>query len=325
MKDLQTILIGQLIGDSFLSPYRSHVQKKTKTLKDNQNHFNSSFISKYRVSTLLTDFSFLTIQSILTETEAIPFQKKLAKKIQLWILSMPSQMDWYQFKSIIKLWFKTNPLKSGSNSIKGEHLVRVPIIAAYYSDISKTRDLFIKASTMITHNNNSAISVAQGLGNFISYLVTNKYLPNKNELFKLLTETHTTDFGWNTYVRTLIKELDSPLEHFLISIKSQNGISNFSMAIAAFSIYVVYHNDTCEDAFNMIISVGGETGIVGSLAMSYFSILYGIPSFYNQAKIIPKISDKESTEKIAFNYFWGKVFLKNLILKPIFWKNKVFK
>ncbi len=324
MEDLKNILIGQLIGDSFLSPYRSHAEKKNKPNK-NKNNFNQSSTNKYKVGSLLTDFSFLTLQSILTETEAIPFQKKLAKKIQFLILSLTSPMDWSQFKSIMKLWFKANPLKSGSNSIKGEHLARVPIIAAHHSNYHKKRDLFIKASTMITHNNNSAISVAQGLGNFISYLVNNKYLPNKNELLKLLTETHTTDFGWNTYVRTLVKEIDSSLEHFLISIKSQNGISNFSMAIAAFSIYVVYHNDTCEDAFNMITSVGGETGIVGSLSMSYFSILYGIPSFYNETKIIPKIKDEESIEKIALDYFWGKIFFKNLILKPIFWKTKFLK
>ena len=184
--------------------------------------------------------------------------------------------------------------------------MRVPIIALNFSNDEINRNLYIKASTSMTHNSEQAIACSIGMGNFITYLAKEKTLPDKNILIAILKVVENEQ--WNKYIDILISGLELNLEEFLKSINCSKGVTGYIMHTAIFSIYVLYSN---KNIFEQIANAGGDTDSVGAFTAACQSLIDTSHIITeNNSKMFPK--NFNSSEN-----FWLKLILKNLCLIPI--------
>jgi ADP-ribosyl-[dinitrogen reductase] hydrolase len=310
---MKNLILATMLGDSLLLPYEGLNKKLAKKRFEKYQCKQSLFFSK-GITSDDTDHMLMTAQTLLTTTSVDEFKKTLSKKLKLWLLTIPLGIGLTTLKSIIKMYlgFSSSGIFSSGNG----PLMRVPVIALYYSENKEKRDEFVKASTELTHKNNDAISASQAVANFIAF-INKKKIPNKEILKKVLLDVKNQDSIWTNYVFLLIDNLEQPLEIFLKKLKCEKFVSGYIMHTAIFSFYLMYHSQNLNDAFKKIILASGDTDTIGALVATYYSQLTPNEIDFSLLNLIPHVDIKASTEEIIFKNFWSNLIIKNLISIPI--------
>jgi ADP-ribosyl-[dinitrogen reductase] hydrolase len=327
--DLKPLLIAQMIGDSFLLPYEN-LNKKLAQKRFAKYHFKQSlcFGLGYGMTSDDTDHMLMTAQALLEHDDVDAFQKSLARKLKWWLMTFPAGIGKATLQSVMRLWLGVSPKHSGIRSSGNGPLMRVPVIAQFYSgndeiDANKRHE-FIKASTIITHKNNDTVVATQGMGNFIAWISQNKRLPDKTELGQILWNTPIKDDTWTRYVTILTRHIDLPLNDFIekLGCKTNHGVSGYIMHTAPFVIYVLYHlkhihSLSYQDAFALIIQAGGDTDTIGAIVSACLGVLE--PQEFNAqiTQLFPKVNLEDLENHLIYSHFWSRLWLKNLIAFPV--------
>lgn len=325
--NLKPLFISQMIGDSFLLPYEN-LNKRLAQKRFAKYQFRQSlcFGLGYGMTSDDTDHMLMSAQTLLEHDNVDDFQKALAKKLKWWLLTFPAGIGKATLQSIIRLWFGVSPKHSGIRSSGNGPLMRVPVIAQFYSNDSDTekRHEFIKASTIITHNSNDTVASAQGMGNFIAWIAQHQCLPDRTELGQILWDIPIKDDIWTRHVTILTRHLDLPLNEFIekLGCKTSHGVSGYIMHTAPFVIYVLYQLKTIDslsyqDAFRLIIQAGGDTDTIGAIVSACLGVLQ--PQDFNSeiGKLFPLVNLEDSQEHMIYSHFWFRLFVKNLFAFPV--------
>lgn len=274
-KDLETakklkLLKGGIIGDSLLLPYE-FLNKDKGHKRYLKYGLTQSLIEDNGMTSDDSDHLMMTYQSLVKSSNKEDFQKILARKLKVWIFTLPIGMGFTTIKAIIKLLIGFSPIKSGINSLGNGPLMRVSVISAYFSDDEFKRNEYIKASSEITHNNEQAIQITQLIGNVIAYVYTNNKKPTYEELLTLLKCSD--DSLTEKYIKILIDNVDKDLYTFLKAIDSTKEVTGYIMTSSVFILYVLYNAKDYKEAFEMIIEGAGDTDTIGAVIGSMFALL----------------------------------------------------
>ncbi len=307
-KNILKLIKCHAIGDSLLLPYE-FLRKDLSIKRFNRIGIKQSLIFNYGMTSDDHDHLIMTYQALKYNESVVDFSISLSRKLRFWILCLPIGIGKTTLFSIIKLWFGFSPSNSGINSSGNGPMMRIPVIASFFANDEEKRNSFIRASTVITHNSNQAISCSLGLGNFISYLYRNKALPKKGELKEILVVENNQ--VWIDYIDILVDSLYLPLEKFLEKINCSKGVTGYIMHSSVFSVYVLYHHKK-EHIFSQIAKAGGDTDTIGAFCASCLSLI-------NTNAVIS--TDNVKILFLTDNYsninFWFFLILKNLLLIPI--------
>jgi ADP-ribosyl-[dinitrogen reductase] hydrolase len=338
--NLKPLLIGQMIGDSFLLPYEG-LNKRLGKKRFLDSGFKQSLFLNYGMTSDDTDHMLMTAQALLDSYHNVSlFQKKLAWKLQFWFCTLPPGIGMATLKSIVRLWLGFSPTRSGVKSSGNGPLMRTPIIALYYAHDREKRQSFIKASTEITHRNADAIAASQGMGNFIAWLAVHGTLPNKISLKEILSDIAEPDKIWTHYVNITVDNLDKPMNEFIHILYRHShfsdkaihigGVSGYIMHTAPFCLYVLYHmqnkqnnthtnqnNELYQNAFKLIIEAGGDTDTIGAIVGACLGVLGAVNFEPALFKLFPFIDFKATQERLIYQHFWKKLLLKNLCCIPL--------
>lgn len=306
-QNLLNLLKSHAIGDSILLPYE-FLRKDLAIKRFNRVGMKQSLIFNYGMTSDDHDHLIMTYQA-LKHNNVVDFSISLSRKLRIWLLCFPIGIGKTTLFAIVKLWFGVSPNNSGIKSSGNGPMMRVPIIGTFYANDNEKRNLFIRASTVITHNSNQSISCSLGLGNFIAYLHRNKSLPKKEKLKDILIVEDNQI--WIDYVDILIDSLCLPLENFLEKIKCSKGVTGYIMHSSVFSIYVLY-NHKKEHIFSQIAKAGGDTDTIGAFCAACMSLIESNAIINTDNKKILLLTDGTQNTK-----FWLFLILKNVLLIPI--------
>lgn len=299
------LLKSHAIGDSLLLPYE-FLRKDLAIKRFEKIGIKQSLFFNYGLTSDDYDHLLLTDIALKSSVDVEHFKRVLARNLKFWLLCLPIGIGMTTLKSIVKLMLGFSVNNSGVNSSGNGPLMRVPIIALNFAHDEVNRNLYIKASTCITHNSEQAIACSIGMGNFVAYLAKNGSLPDKNILIQILKVGKNEQ--WNKYIENLITGLELNLEEFLKLINCSKGVSGYIMHTAIFSVYVLYSN---KNIFEQIAKAGGDTDSVGALTASCQSLI-------DTSQIITENNSKMFPRNFhSSEHFWFKLILKNLCLIPI--------
>lgn len=264
------LIKGGIIGDSLLLPYE-FLNKEQGHKRYLKYGLRQSLIEDNGMTSDDSDHLMMTYQSLVKSLNKEDFQKILARKLKFWIFTLPIGIGLTTIKAIIKLLIGFSPMKSGINSLGNGPLMRVSIIAAYFSNDEFKRNEYIKASSETTHNNDETVKMTQIIGNVIAFVYENNKKPTKEELLKLLTCSNSP--LTEKYIKVLLNNLNSDLKTFLNAIDSNKMVTGYIMTSSVFILYVLYNAKDYKEAFEMIIEAAGDTDTIGAVIGSMFALL----------------------------------------------------
>lgn len=310
---IKDLILGTMLGDSLLLPYEN-LNKKLAIKRFNKYGYKQSLFLSKGITSDDTDHMFITLQVLLKTNSEKEFKKYLSKKLKLWLLTCPLGIGLTTLKAILKMYLGFS--NSGIYSSGNGPLMRVPIIALYYKHDCEKRENFIEVSTILTHKNEDTVLASKAIGNFVAYLANNQQLPNQESLQEILN-FKTQNKNWHQYATLLVENINLPQEEFLKKINCEKLVSGYIMHTSIFSIYLMHHSYNMKDSFEKIIQASGDTDTIGALIGTYWSLLNSKEIDDSLLNIIPAIDTNQSIEKIANQYFWSKLIIKNLISLPI--------
>ena len=149
------VLLGTAVGDAIGLPTEGLSRRRVKKII--KLPLAHRFIGGYGMLSDDTDHTIFVSQSLLASNRDLnKFRKSLACRLKLWLLCLPAGVGLATLRSILKLWIGISPAHSGVYSAGNGAAMRSAPIGAYLSDDPERMREFVKASTLITHNDPKA-------------------------------------------------------------------------------------------------------------------------------------------------------------------------
>lgn len=266
--DLKPCMLAHAYGDSLLLPYE-FMPKKKALARFLCFGMKQSFLFGKGITSDDTDHLLLTGVALCQTRDSEAFAKKLGSYLKGWLLTLPPGIGLATLKSCLKLLVGVHPSKSGVFSAGNGPMMRVPILATYFSDNINLRHEYIKASTLITHSDPKALDCAIALGDFIAYITRTKAKPSLPMLMQIL------DPVLQYFEFSFFNDKVIPDRTKLVNLmKCSKGVSGYSIHTLAFVIQIVMTTSSPEELITAIIEGAGDTDTIGAIAMSCASALY---------------------------------------------------
>lgn len=323
-EELKKMFQLHAIGDSICLPYE--FLKKTKIDKRIKKYGLMQTLIPYKngigVTSDDTDHFILTLKALINYQSPEQFQKKLAWYLRFWFFTLPPGIGLSTLKSIIKLWLFI-PLKyAGVKSSGNGPLMRMPIISMILAN-NKNRLDYLNMSTELTHKGLEINTITNQMSNLFVEIYKNKKLPEKEKLKNIFILNNEKELNnWNETLKIFFDSKDENLSDFLNKIKCEKGVSGYAVHTAIFIMYVLYNTKSIEEAFNMVIEVGGDTDTIGAILGSYLSLIYtlDVENLKKWNHLINLNLENDISIHIKEKNIWliqMNILIKNLISTPI--------
>jgi ADP-ribosyl-[dinitrogen reductase] hydrolase len=332
---IKGLLLGTAVGDSVGLPAEGISRRRNKLLFRGKWH--QGLIFDYGMISDDTEHTIFIAQCLIAcgDSEEI-FIKRLAWCLKLWLLSLPAGVGLATLKSIVKLWLRFSPLKSGVYSAGNGAAMRSSIIGAYFANNLPKLDVFVTLSTKITHSDPRALIGAKAIAYITAWIIREdlKECPDIDELEAILRLIEDKETEWLNLTDQLIYSLKQGLSvsEFAELIGQKKGISGYVYKTVPMAIYAwYYHFDNFQDALEAVFNCGGDTDTTGAITGALCGVTGGesaIPrqwiekifDFPRNPQLLIKIADKLTEninnhyqKNIPVNYDWWWILPRNLL------------
>lgn len=266
-------LLGTAVGDAVGLPYEGLSRRRAKRLLGLPDR-HRLLLGRGMISDD-TEHACMVAQALIASGGDVDtFQRKLAWRLQFWLLGLPAGIGFATLRSILRLWIGIGPKRSGVFSAGNGPAMRAPILGAVIDDPVRLRE-FVRASSRITHIDPKA--------EFGAYAVAlAAHMAKRNEVvagdfFLTELELHLGSEGkeLSALIGSAVKAANEGIgtESFAAAMGLGHGVSGYVYHTVPIAIHAwLSHQRDFRAAIGAVIQCGGDTdstaaivgGIVGA-------------------------------------------------------------
>lgn len=264
-------ILGTAVGDAIGLPYEGlSPRRAARMLGAPERH--RLVLGRGMVSDD-TEHTCLTAQALIASGGDVElFTRQLARRLRLWLVSLPAGTGWATLRACGKLWLGVSPNRSGVFSAGNGPSMRSPILGAAIGDHQRLQR-FVRASTRLTHVDPKAeygafaVALAANLAcrdapvdgrDFVQQLRQRFASQPPEALFELLDQA----------VASVARGETSRI--FAASLGLENGVTGYAYHTVPVAIHAwLSHQEDFRQAVMEVVRCGGDTdstaAIVGGI------------------------------------------------------------
>ncbi len=224
-----------------------------------------------------TEHAVMTLLSLNESSDdADRFARQLAGRLRWWIASVPAGIGLATARSILKLWIGIPPSRSGVWSAGNGPLMRAPLIGTFHPNDVKTREKFVKSSTLLTHRDPRALESALMIAKAAA-MATLAATDHEGILNRL--ERHVESAEMKTRFPLLRESLEAEetVSVFADKFTRKLGfVTGFAPDSASVAIYAwLRHRGDFRGTIASVVEAGGDTDTIAFIAGSIAGIDQG--------------------------------------------------
>jgi len=261
-------ILGTAVGDALglvcegLSRRRQH--KLFPALKTYRFLFGRGMISDD------TEHAAMAAESLITSAgEPVKFEKEMARRLKVWLLTLPAGLGLATLKSSIKLLCGISPEKSGVRSAGNGPAMRSPIIGVLYGDEPERMKELVTISTRMTHTDERAVTGAVAAA-IAAYLASRRKddISADEFLERLKTVLPSMDCEFTALLDKMSESIraDQNAVDFALSLGFSRGISGYIYYTVVMVLHCWLRNQhDFESGIVEIIECGGDTDTTAAI------------------------------------------------------------
>jgi len=283
-----------------------------------------------------TEHTAFVAQALIAHPDSVEeFQRALAWKLRWWLLCVPAGIGFATLRAILKLWFGAPATRSGIRSAGNGPAMRSAILGAYFSEDKAKLEVYLTASTRLTHTDDRALNGAYAIA-----ICARSAIKQSGDTAispaLVLDELRSIGEGADTEWTRLIQEIESGLKQnlavkqFAESIGLSNGVTGYMYHTVPVVLYAwLHHYGDFEATISAIINCGGDTdttaAIAGALAGATVGV-EGIPIDWIEdlidwpcspkrlLRIAQRLAETHTSRLsgVPISTFWPAILLRNL-------------
>ena len=286
LKPVMGCLLGTAVGDAMGLPYRGlsrmRIHRYHTPIK------GQSLILTKAMFSPRTEHTCMSAQSLIVSGgDPTQFIHDLARRMRLWLLTLPAGIDLATLKSALRLWSGCSPEQSGSNSTGNDAAMRSGIIGVCYGAEPDKLLALVEASTVITHNNDKANLAAIAVA-VAAYLASVRSSIQPEEYYQTLQEfvTHPAvklpDVEVKAFLVLIERACLSAEQNesgviFVDRLSNYNGVSGYAYHTVPVIIQVWLRNQRqYSEGIKEIIYLGGDTNATAAILGGIIGASVGI-------------------------------------------------
>ncbi len=260
-------LLGTAVGDAMGLPYEGLSKRRQRLMYPNVNRHNF-FFGRGMVSDD-TEHTCMVAQALIVSSGDVQrFQKDLAWRLRLWLISLPVGIGSATLRAILKLWLGFRLDVSGVFSAGNGSAMRSAILGVCYGDDPEKLGELVRASTRLTHTDPKAESgaLAVAIASHLSSRQSNVSAQNYYETLENLLGVEAREF-----LELIKHSCDSvnaqeTTEQFAATLGLEKGISGYVYHTVPVVIHAwLTHQQDYSGAILAIIRCGGDTDTTAAI------------------------------------------------------------
>lgn len=217
-----------------------------------------------------TEHAAMAAESLITSAgEPVKFQREMARRLKVWLLTLPAGLGLATLKSSIKLLCGISPEKSGVRSAGNGPAMRSPIIGVLYGDEPEKMKELVTISTRMTHTDERAVTGAVAAA-IAAYLASRRKDEISVDEFRkcLKTVLPSMDCEFTALLDKMSESIraDQNAVGFALSLGFSRGISGYIYNTVVMVLHCWLRNQhDFESGISEIIECGGDTDTTAAI------------------------------------------------------------
>jgi ADP-ribosylglycohydrolase len=286
-----------------------------------------------------TDHAVFVAQSLLAHPDsADDFRRRLAWCLRLWLLTLPAGIGFATLRSILRLCIGVDSRRSGVFSAGNGPAMRSALIGAFFADSPERLDVFVEASTRITHTDPRALTGARAVALLTAWAIRDELreVPDIGVLVEVLRHAaagEKPDEEWHGLIEKITSAHGERLSvsDFAASLGLSDGVSGYAYHTIPVATYAWYqHFGDYEATVSAVLACGGDTDTTAAIAGALAGAVVGdtgIPSDWLRGlcdwprsrallgSVGKQLAECSATGKSCspVRYFWPGLVPRNLL------------
>ena len=250
-------ILGTALGDSIGLPFeglsREKIAKKEPDFGSQSLIFGRGLISDD------TEHTLIVAQALIESYDDLAtFKKRLRRRLQLWLLSLPAGVGFATMRGIFKSFFTDN---SGVFSAGNAPAMRSALLGIVFGADNNRLKKFVEANSKITHTDPKAYFGALAVAK-ASYLSS---ISQEDRFFEEMRDL-VADSEFLELLSSVEQNLEIPTQEFAKKIGLERGVSGYIYQTLPIVIHSWLRNrENLKKAIIDVVVCGGDTDTTGAI------------------------------------------------------------
>jgi len=264
------ILLGTAVGDALGLPAEGLSPRRRRRLLPGP--WRHRFLFRRGMVSDDTEHTLFVAQSLLKHpSDVTAFQRTLAWRLRWWFLGVPAGVGKATARACGKLCVGFPPTRSGVFSAGNGPAMRSAILGGYFHDNPQAVEVFVGASTQITHTDPQALIGALAIARLAAWAVEHdaSQRPGIDDMGSLLLPSATDDAQWSALVSDVLKACSTELtvSEFAARLRLNNGVTGYVYHTVPIVTYAWWrHYGDFRNTLEAVLECGGDTDTTGAIA-----------------------------------------------------------
>jgi len=267
------VLLGTAVGDALGLPIEGLSRDRASRMSPGSPRHR--FLPGRGMVSDDTDHAVFVAQSLLAHPDSPDdFRRRLGWCLRLWLLTLPAGVGFATLRSILRLWIGVDSRRSGVFSAGNGPAMRSAPIGAFFADSPERLDVFVEASTQITHTDPRALTGARAVALLAAWAIRDELreVPDIGVLVEVLRHAAAGEKPDDEWHRLIEKILSAEVERlsvteFASSLGLSDGVSGYVYHTVPVAAYAWYrHFGDFEATVSSVLTCGGDTDTTGAIA-----------------------------------------------------------
>ena len=332
---LAGVLLGTAVGDALGLPFENLSARRARRLWEGDLRMRLLFGRGMFSDD--TEHTLMVAQALLSHGEdAAAFQRALAWKLRWWLVSLPGGVGLATARACLRLWLGFPASKSGVVSAGSGPAMRSAILGAFFADDPKQRQVFVEASTKLTHRGWQAEAAATAVAEAAARAVNCGRTPEAAPLFTNL-RTHCAQREWQNWISLAETALErqETVAGFAHTLSLEAALTGYSLQVVPIALYAwLRHRADFREAVTAAIACGGDTDTVAAIVGGLCGATVGsrnIPtewinrlaewprSVAFMRKLAEQLAEQQNSGRALgeVHYFWPGLLPRNVLFLAV--------
>ena len=264
------VILGTAVGDAIGLPAEGLTPSRARKLF--QSRWRHRLIIGRGMVSDDTDHTLFVAQGLLAHPKSVElFARRLAWCLRLWFLTLPPGIGLATLRAILRLWLGFNPLRSGVYSAGNGPAMRSAPLGAFFASFPERMDVYVKASTRVTHTDPRALIGAAAVAQLTAWSIRDQLMekPQWKEFSRVLEKTNRQDQEWSKLVGSIgaAVQQDLSVQEFAGSLGLSRGVTGYVYHTVPVVVYAWYrHFGDFEATVSAVLNCGGDADTTGAIA-----------------------------------------------------------
>jgi len=324
-KSIYGSMMGTALGDSIGLPFEALSRQKIE--KKNPKFLSQSLFFGKGMFSDDTEQTVAVAQTLIESYDDLElFQKGMRKRLQLWLLALPSGLGFATMKAISKSFFVRD---AGVFSAGNAPAMRSALLGLCFGDDTQKLQSFVHANTLLTHTDPKAYygALAVAKATYLSSL-------NQQDKFFIEMKTLIEDREFRAILQSVEENLSISTTDYALKLGFERGVGGYIYQTLPIALHAWLRNQyNLKNAIRDVILCGGDTDTTGAIVGSIVGannqttlpkewsegiIDYPISVKFieENAKMLTQVIQEQKTSK-APSTWWLLTLIRNMVFLMI--------